>query len=319
MEDKMVSAISNSRLGILVEDSSSDTEINSWQSKKRQRDILSAPLKIFKGVVLQKNGTWGAQIYNSGQRFWLGTFQTQKEAAMAYDIVAIKLNRDSYCNFTPTILGMREKIFQSYHSFEDILKMIKDGTYQSIFMDFITIQSFQMQNEAKGIIDISGVLFQPLFHKELTPSDVGKLNRCVIPKKHAMAHFPPVANIRSGGDSNGGNRSAVQLTLQDKNLKTWNFTYCYWKSSQSFVITKGWYKFVREKGLKEKDVIVFYGSEGGGMLIMNHVKCVADERNGRDSTKQPGVNGKMEDGSDGDAMMEREMKKRFKLFGVEIN
>ncbi|KAL6532754.1 hypothetical protein OROGR_013714 [Orobanche gracilis] len=39
----------------------------------------------FKGVVIQPNGHWGAQIYAKDQRIWLGTFKSEKEAAAAYD------------------------------------------------------------------------------------------------------------------------------------------------------------------------------------------------------------------------------------------
>jgi RAV-like factor len=45
----------------------------------------------------------------------------------------------------------------------------------------------------------------------------------------------------------------------------WRFRYSYWNSSQSYVLTKGWSRFVREKGLGAGDAIVFscsaYGPE----------------------------------------------------------
>nr|GMD39610.1 B3 domain-containing protein At2g36080-like [Ipomoea batatas] len=59
-----------------------------------------------------------------------------------------------------------------------------------------------------------------LFEKPLTPSDVGKLNRLVIPKQHAEK-------------------------------------YSYWNSSQSYVLTKGWSRFVKEKRLDAGDVVLF--------------------------------------------------------------
>ncbi|BAH91887.1 Os02g0764100 [Oryza sativa Japonica Group] len=31
---------------------------------------------------------------------------------------------------------------------------------------------------------------EPLFEKAVTPSDVGKLNRLLVPKQHAEKHFP---------------------------------------------------------------------------------------------------------------------------------
>ncbi|KAM7280196.1 hypothetical protein ACFE04_007330 [Oxalis oulophora] len=92
-----------------------------------------------------------------------------------------------------------------------------------------------------------------LFQKELTPSDVGKLNRLVIPKKYAVKYFPNICenNLFGGVDDS-------ELVFYDKVMKAWKFRYCYWKSSQSFVFTRGWNRFVKEKKLKEKDVLTFY-------------------------------------------------------------
>ena len=45
----------------------------------------------YKGVVPQHNGKWGAQIYVSHQRLWLGTFSSELEAALAYDSACLKL------------------------------------------------------------------------------------------------------------------------------------------------------------------------------------------------------------------------------------
>ncbi|CAN0899732.1 AP2/ERF and B3 domain-containing transcription factor At1g51120 [Linum grandiflorum] len=41
-------------------------------------------------------------------------------------------------------------------------------------------------------------------------------------------------------------------------MKCWRFRYCYWRSSQSFVFTRGWNRFVKDKKLKEKDIVTFY-------------------------------------------------------------
>ncbi|PRQ20857.1 putative transcription factor AP2-EREBP family [Rosa chinensis] len=50
----------------------------------------------FKGVVLQQIGHWGAQIYAIHNRVWLGTFNSEVDAAMSYDSAAIKL-RNGEC------------------------------------------------------------------------------------------------------------------------------------------------------------------------------------------------------------------------------
>ncbi|KAL7137300.1 hypothetical protein ABFS83_10G083100 [Erythranthe nasuta] len=89
-----------------------------------------------------------------------------------------------------------------------------------------------------------------LFEKPLTPSDVGKLNRLVIPKQHAEKHFP----LNGGADSG---ESGLLLGFEDEVGKAWRFRYSYWNSSQSYVLTKGWSRFVKEKRLDAGDIVVF--------------------------------------------------------------
>uniref|UniRef100_A0A0A9GIQ9 TF-B3 domain-containing protein n=1 Tax=Arundo donax TaxID=35708 RepID=A0A0A9GIQ9_ARUDO len=93
-----------------------------------------------------------------------------------------------------------------------------------------------------------------LFDKTVTPSDVGKLNRLVIPKQHAEKHFP-LQLPSAGGESKG-----VLLNFEDAAGKVWRFRYSYWNSSQSYVLTKGWSRFVKEKSLVAGDAVGFYRS-----------------------------------------------------------
>ncbi|GJX79427.1 AP2/ERF and B3 domain-containing transcription factor like protein [Tanacetum coccineum] len=109
-----------------------------------------------------------------------------------------------------------------------------------------------------------GISPRLLFEKELTPSDVGKLNRLVIPKKHAVMYFPPVPDPDTD-KSQGFANDEVILSFYDVQKKLWKFRYCYWKSSQSFVFTRGWNQFVKEKGLVENDKVRFYFLENPGM------------------------------------------------------
>uniref|UniRef100_J3N926 TF-B3 domain-containing protein n=1 Tax=Oryza brachyantha TaxID=4533 RepID=J3N926_ORYBR len=44
--------------------------------------------------------------------------------------------------------------------------------------------------------------------------------------------------------------------------KVWRFRYSYWNSSQSYVLTKGWSRFVKEKGLHAGVAGGFYYSAG---------------------------------------------------------
>ncbi|XP_021837692.1 B3 domain-containing protein At2g36080 [Spinacia oleracea] len=104
-----------------------------------------------------------------------------------------------------------------------------------------------------------------MFEKPLTPSDVGKLNRLVIPKQHAEKYFPlagsstvdsstsSVGDKSTGGVGGGG----VLLGFEDESGKCWKFRYSYWNSSQSYVLTKGWSRYVKEKKLDAGDVVLF--------------------------------------------------------------
>ncbi|XP_027366653.1 B3 domain-containing protein At2g36080-like [Abrus precatorius] len=95
---------------------------------------------------------------------------------------------------------------------------------------------------------------EPMFEKPLTPSDVGKLNRLVIPKQHAEKYFPLAASS-GGGDS--GECKGLLLSFEDESGKCWRFRYSYWNSSQSYVLTKGWSRYVKDKRLDAGDVVLF--------------------------------------------------------------
>lgn len=96
---------------------------------------------------------------------------------------------------------------------------------------------------------------EPLFEKPLTPSDVGKLNRLVIPKQHAEKYFPLSGG--GGGNNDSGGEKGLLLSFEDESGKAWRFRYSYWNSSQSYVLTKGWSRFVKEKRLDAGDVVLF--------------------------------------------------------------
>ncbi|KAI3904842.1 hypothetical protein MKW92_041069 [Papaver armeniacum] len=88
---------------------------------------------------------------------------------------------------------------------------------------------------------------QYMFDKVVTPSDVGRLNRLVIPKYHAEKYFPSISN----------DEKTLLLSFEDRNGKPWRFRYAYWNSSHSYVMTKGWSKFVKEKRLEAGDTVYF--------------------------------------------------------------
>ncbi|KAI9076404.1 hypothetical protein K1719_028519 [Acacia pycnantha] len=93
---------------------------------------------------------------------------------------------------------------------------------------------------------------EAMFEKALTPSDVGKLNRLVIPKQHAEKYFP------LGGGGAAGDTKGVLLSFEDESGKFWRFRYSYWNSSQSYVLTKGWSRYVKDKRLDAGDVVSFH-------------------------------------------------------------
>ncbi|CAH8367710.1 unnamed protein product [Eruca vesicaria subsp. sativa] len=106
------------------------------------------------------------------------------------------------------------------------------------------------ENEASGSDNnnkFNSAMRKPMFEKKLTPSDVGKLNRLVIPKQYAENYFPLEDN-----------QTGTLLDFQDRNGKMWRFRYSYWNSSQSYVMTKGWSRFIKEKKLDAGDAVSFH-------------------------------------------------------------
>ncbi|KAE8720916.1 AP2/ERF and B3 domain-containing transcription factor [Hibiscus syriacus] len=265
MEEEILSGISS---GEAKPDSDvSDSISTTHQGNKRKRCGSKGNSSQFKGVMRQRNGQWGAQLYANHTRIWLGTFRSEIDAAMAYDSASIKFrNGDTHRNFPWTEITIEEPKFLSHYSAEAVLSMIRDGSYQYKFMEYIKARS---RVNAKPEVDINsmgvhikeGLIYKQMFGKELTPSDVGKLNRLVVPKKHAVKYFPPVLGDEkenNDGVIGDGKSNDVELVFYDKFMRLWKFRYCYWASSQSFVFTRGWSRFLKEKELKANDVISFY-------------------------------------------------------------
>ncbi|XP_076904690.1 AP2/ERF and B3 domain-containing transcription factor At1g51120-like [Bidens hawaiensis] len=301
-------------------------------------------LQKYKGVVPQQNGNWGAQIYTNNQRIWLGTFESERDAAIAYDRASMKLrSADSPRNFPLTESTVLESNFQSHYSEERILGMIKDRSYQAKFEDYLRQKKGQENDNILGVENGNlGFCCRVLFQKELTPSDVGKLNRLVIPKKYAVRYFPRVPDDVSQGFAN----DEVTLPFYDTKKRLWKFRYCYWKSSQSFVFTRGWNQFVKEKKLMPKDKITFYYQENLEMQNMGFWvidTCKSTSRSGesfklgmeatedtfKHDRKMDGddqVNSEMEDDQVNNSEMEEDQVMQtgnvnthgFKLFGVHI-
>ena len=181
---------------------------------------------------------------------------------MAYDSAALKLNPgvNMHRNFPLTEITVHEPNFQKLLSTEAVLGMIRDGSYHKKFMEFLRQVRASMlaaPNTTKIVSTLTGLGNRKLirlFEKELTPSDVGRLNRLVIQSKYARKYFPPV--------SEGSN---VSLEFKDLEGRSWTFKYNYWPSSRSYVFKSGWNIFVKRQKLKPKDTVVFYWcGEGRG-------------------------------------------------------
>ena len=106
-----------------------------------------------------------------------------------------------------------------------------------------------------------GVAAEHMFDKVLTPSDVGKLNRLVVPKQHAERYFPTAATPGTTAD----------LCFEDHAGTPWSFRYSYWGSSQSYVMTKGWSRFVHAAGLAAGDTVSF--SRSGRRYFIDYRHC----------------------------------------------
>ncbi|KAF8040214.1 hypothetical protein BT93_B2446 [Corymbia citriodora subsp. variegata] len=234
----------------------------------------------YKGVVPQPNGRWGAQIYNKHQRVWIGTFNEEDEAAMAYDIAAKCFRgQDAVMNLKQSSATEDcdlEAAFLNSHSKEEIIDMLRKHTYydeleQSKRKYFNANCSGKRVSMMEVLGDPSGsgrpaMACHLLFQKEVTQSDVGKLNRFVIPKQHAEKHFP-LHNRTSPMASKG-----VWLNFIDSGGRVWRFRYSYWNSSHSYVLTRGWSRFVKEKRLRVGDIVSFHRSTGPEKQL--HIKCM---------------------------------------------
>ncbi|KAG6424222.1 hypothetical protein SASPL_114637 [Salvia splendens] len=124
-------------------------EISDSNSSSHDQVPANQPTR-YKGVVCQKEGRWGAQIYANNHRVWLGTFNSEKEAAVAYDRASMKLRSSpTFRNFPSNDnMNVCEQRFQDQFSTETVLRMIKDNSYASKLSDYMRGQVPQVPHVA---------------------------------------------------------------------------------------------------------------------------------------------------------------------------
>ncbi|KAL6973546.1 hypothetical protein U1Q18_027732 [Sarracenia purpurea var. burkii] len=108
---------------------------------------------------------------------------------------------------------------------------------------------------------------EKLFKKVVTRSDI-KQYRLAIPKHQARRHFPP--HIESSCEG-------AFLCMEDSEGEVWRFRYSFWKSSQGYMLTSEWNRFVKEKRVNAGDVISFLRSVGPDKRLYIDLKPKTEE------------------------------------------
>lgn len=71
-----------------------------------------------------------------------------------------------------------------------------------------------------------------------------------------MMYFPRISDAVDENEDGTG-VDVIELVFFDRSMWSWKFQYSYCKSSQIFVFTRGWNRFVKDKGLRANDLVIF--------------------------------------------------------------
>ncbi|KAH0974093.1 hypothetical protein GBA52_015992 [Prunus armeniaca] len=277
--------------------------------------LQRGPSPRFKGVSLLKSGNWGARISYMYKPYWLGAYQMEEEAAIAYDRAAVKLQRgDTPLNFHWSKYSAEESIFQSQYSTEEILSMLKDKTYSSKLMNFLSRHSSGLGTRTTTFMNEQGISYHFLFQKELTHRDV--THKCfLIPREFSFRYLSPPEGIINAVEDEA---RYVKLTFYDKHGRSWTFGYSYWQSTRNFMFTNGWGHFIRMNNLNQKDIVMFYRCKYEGEVLGREVYMIDYQRSNGENYVLEHSSGSSTIELEADCK-QKETKKGFKLFGVEIN
>ncbi|XP_020585976.1 AP2/ERF and B3 domain-containing transcription factor At1g51120-like [Phalaenopsis equestris] len=248
------------------------------QAKQQVSTML---LSWYDGVALQPNNLWVAQIYDNHNLILLGTFGSEISAARAYDSAARKLyGSDFFRNLLLTNVTIHEPSFQSLHTKEAIIDMIRDGSYEPKFIEFVWIHHPNFRYS--GFVawptssdTLHGFLFKEMFHKELILTDMENKEELVLPYQ-ALFYFQ---TLNSKTDE-------AWLEFKDKRNRKWAFKCCCRSNNYSYILTAGWDTFANEMELCVNDIVVFYRSRDWGRCPTKIFYMVDIIRGVRNSDKQ---------------------------------
>ncbi|KAI4300524.1 hypothetical protein L6164_033893 [Bauhinia variegata] len=227
-------------------------ETTPWWSAQQQHQPLPLPLPLpalmepiqnqnpsTSGPPTYPSASWSSQLYHHHHQQTTSTWLNSHSPVNSISVYPASTHNNNNSN----ISSSSSSRFNLNHDEDD------DEEYDN------AVQAVNVSiDDQSGSLDKQDHLEnekEPMFEKPLTPSDVGKLNRLVIPKQHAEKYFP----LGAAGDS--GESRGLLLSFEDESGKCWRFRYSYWNSSQSYVLTKGWSRYVKEKRLDAGDIVLF--------------------------------------------------------------
>ncbi|KAK8483823.1 hypothetical protein V6N13_073403 [Hibiscus sabdariffa] len=305
----------------MIRRSNSNNKMISYQMIRSSGSGTSSgirkPSLRFRGVLPLANRKWGARISFNYKAYWLGTYQIEEEAAIAYDRAALKLQKtDVPLNVPHRINTLQEKSFQSWYSEDEILNMIKGKTYSSTFSRFLAHHSSARRRIPGGLRNARDFSYKMLFHQELTPTDVTNPKGFQIPKELALRYFPPLGNSSGNGAQIG--TESIDIVFYDRYYGSWTFRYSYSGPIQAFCFTKGWKLFVTLNNLKSGDTVIFYICHHADQTGHNGMFYMIDiHRKIRENLILRNA-GEQGTGSDADGMQGGGQNNGVMLFGVRI-